>query len=70
MTGRILPFRRRKAGHVVAGRHVAGLAIALEARPGAVILTAHDLHLGFTPKVARELSLALAELADVAEAKP
>jgi len=67
MTARILPFRRRQAGRVVAGRHVAGLAISLEARPGAVILTAHDIHLGFTPRVARELSQALAELADYAE---
>lgn len=69
MTARVLPFRRRQAGQVVAGRHVAGLAISLEARPGAVVLTAHDLHLGFTPRTARELSRALAELADYAEGK-
>ena len=70
VTARILPFRRRRqAGRIVAAR-VAGLAISLEARPGAVILTAHDLHLGFTPKAARELSQALVELADYAEAKP
>jgi hypothetical protein len=67
MTARILPFRRRQQ----AGRVVSGLAISLEARPGAVVLTAHDLKLGFTPRAARELSRALAEMADYAEeAKP
>jgi hypothetical protein len=58
MTARVLPFRRR---------HVTGLAIALEARTGWVVLTAHDLQLGFTPDQARELSRALAELADYVE---
>jgi hypothetical protein len=67
MTARVLPFRRRQTGHVVAGRHVPGLAIALEARPGWVVLTAHDLQLGFRPDQARELSRALAELADYVE---
>lgn len=65
MTARILPFRRRrKEGNVVNGS-----TIALEARPGRVVLTARDLRIGFTPSVARDISRALAELADVAEDK-
>jgi hypothetical protein len=65
VTARILPFRRRQQ----AGRVTSGLAISLEARPGAVVLTAHDIKLGFTPRAARELARALAELADYAEGK-
>jgi len=66
VTARILPFRRRKQ----AGRIVTGFAIALEARPGAVLLIADEVELGLTPEQARELSRDLAELADDAEAKP
>lgn len=69
--GDLLSFRRAPAGPPVplAPQRVKGMAIALEARPGAVCLVVGDTELWLDPAQTRELATDLHELADDAESR-
>ncbi len=73
MTAAIIPFvspaKRRRERTVNGKRQITGFALALEARPGAVLFVTDEIELGLTPKQARDLALDLIEMADDAEAK-